>query len=1268
MFQIVKIFNLKLLLRLVLCTQLCLSPYYGYSADSPDNSDNPTEKKSFPLTGESTEQEEEANVRRLLQEQQEELRTEYGDNPRIWKKIEAVNKLAAAIDLGTVNEYLAAHPEVKKEAQNLFLFADQTVESIEYHFDSKTNRFIQQVGETLRFNDSASHPIPVIFNNIKVRYNKKSRELIFEGILQKNIRGTVEEQVVVRHRVPDMDIINYANDREMLAIVDQKKGLLLVDMVFVEAHLSRTPIPFTKVYVPILENLEQKIASDSKKGVVDVEFVNESVRRPDIAPEYMEAMEKTFEGRSFVTAGDLMISYTDSNKQKHLVQFLKRTDMASWLKMEFSVLNMMINTVAPYLMDAEELKRFAEEKRDFQARGDNNEQRESGQKEERILLDYMLSGFFTSESIQKLVQAKGAIKQRSEQLSNLSEREIILYDEWEQNFKKISRRINSLKRNPSKRTDLREAGLSAKVSQSVVERKSIGNVFTTGDIFTLSSKGYPSKEEESKKEIRNKALRWIASKSKPGWEFVKEKKVELGIGAVLFLTAGYFMSKKLTYTDGVAFYTTTTLPHLLIVGTLLPVLFYSMARYYPDAMEKTKIFYDAKIGKMDSWAREFMQKSVERWKDTGYHHRLANWGARIVSFGMLPFWIRITEWMGQPHFFPALQKKLKVFDKISPDSDIGQIVGLKKDTALGISNFQWNRSSKDFVTHEHLQNVAQEKQFRMQSIAWLMATLAVTQAEGVSPAEILIYGVSNFDLDAVIRAQKDAELRSELLWVMKNLYAEIEKKNELDMRKELAELDPKILTTYYEEAKQLAQKFHASPNKKKIRKMVYNITQLIDKTPLGYLRHPRNIATLNMVESDLLRRVPTDFVAERVVLEFLMDHLVVIFMPLVATGRADINLETMTRDMSIYANKFAFTGEAHLQDVWLNVIIHFFLAAGQRSLLFTQSASDIQKIHKKYAGVYEPKGKFLHGIEDKENRIRDEFKSLFSYLKMRGESDASKGYPNNFGDLMWKDWKTRTKMWQIGAILHSSMRWALTEQTWSQIFFSYLIINLAGGAINGWWMWINGAAQLNDAKLIENRERMETLRNKLYKIKQKLHTSEKDLHASYKKVLLEIVDLYRKNGLKRELLKAVETVNPALFSYVNQLSKAVQAEWSILQSKEEITLTAERLLMLISKNPPLPTEKSKFSRSAIAFGLGGIASTIAAVELIIYTFDPNYLNWGTVGVLAASVFSIYIALWWGYKKYDLKWRTYFYERALGLGRGVRNVCRRAFNNPMSARE
>lgn len=1246
---------------MVLCIQLCLSPYYGYSADSPDSSSN---GDASSTRGEGAEQEE-AQVQRLVQQQREELREEYRDNPRMLEKIEAINKLAEAIDLGKLSEYLEANPEVKREAQNIFLFADQTVESIEYRFDPKTNRFVPHVGETLRFNDSANHPIPVIYNNIKVRYDKKSRELIFEGILQKDVGGTLEEQVVVRHRVSDMDIIDYANDREMLAIVDKKNGLLLVDMIFVEAHLSRTPIPFTKVYVPVLENLEQKMASDSKKGSVDVEFVNTSVRRPDMAPEYMEAMEKTFEGRSFVTAGDLMVSYTDSNKQKHLVQFLKRTDMASWLKMEFAVLNMMINTVAPYLMDAEELKLFVEEKRDFQARGSGHAQQEGGQQEERVLLDYILSGFFTSESIQKLVQAKGAMKQRSEQLANLSEREIILYDEWEKNFRKVSRQINSLKRNPSKRAEL-EAGLSEKVGQSVEERKSTGNVFTTGDIFTLSGgKASSPQEAESKKEIRNRALRWIASKAKPGWEFMKEKKVELGMGAALFLLAGYLMSKKLTYTDGAAFYTTTTLPHLLIVGTLLPVLFYSVARYYPDAMEGAKKLYDARIGKVDSWARGFMQNSVERWKGTGYHHRLANWGARIVSFGMLPFWIRITEWMGQPHFFPALQKKLKVFDKISPNSDIGEIVGLKKETTLGISSFQWGRKSEDFIQHEQLQNVAQEKQFRMQAIAWLMATLAVTQTENVSPSEILIYGVSNFNLDAVIRAHQDHELRAELLWVMKNLNAEIERKNELDMRKELAELDPKILTAYYEEAKRLAQKFHASPNKRKIRRMVYNITRLIDKTPLGYFRDYRNIATHNMVESDLLRRIPTDFVAERIVLEFLMDHLVVILMPLVATGRADISLETITRDLSIYSNKFVFTGEAHLQDVWLNVIVHFFIAAGQRSLLFTRSASDLQKIHNKYASIYEPSGRFLHEIADKENKMRDEFKSLVSYLKMRGESDESKGYPLNFGDIMWKEWKTRTKMWQIGAILHSSMRWALTEQTWSQIFFAYLMINLAGGVINGWWMWINGAAQLNNAKLTENKNRMEKLRDKLYRIEQKLYTSEEALQTAYEEALLEMVDLYRKNGLKKELLKAIETVNPALFSYVSELPKEVQAEWSILQSKEEMTLTAEHFLKLISETPPLPTGKNTFARSAIAFTLGGIASTVAAVELIIYTFNPNYLNWGTVGILAASVFSIYTALVWGYKKPDLKWSTYFYERALSLGRGTKNVCRRAFNRPLN---
>ena len=1243
MFKIIKILNFKLLLRVALCIQLCLSPYYGYSANNADSSP----PKNASSAQESAEPGA-AEVEELVRQQEEQLREKYKDRPQVLEQIGVIERLTTAIDSGNLGAYLEANPEIKREAQDIFLLANQTVEPIKYIFDPRVNRFVPQVGETLKFNDSDSHPIPVIFNKVKVRYNRQSRELVFEGILEKDVGGTLEEQVVVRHRVPDMEVRDYANDGEMLVIVDDRKGLLLVDMVFVEAHLSRAPIPFTKIHVPVLKNLEEKIASGSS---IDVEFVNDSIRRPDITTEYMASMEKTFEGRPFVTAGDLMVSYTDRNGQKHLVQFLKRTDLASWLKMEYAVLNMMVNIVAPHLMDEEELKLFAKEKKDFHTKKKGNAQQEGGQLEDREFLEYTLSGFFTSPSIQKLVQAREAMQQRSKQLDNLPERQKMLYEEWQENFDLLSSRIKDIRNNPAGSNLGTE--LDKKIRQSRAELNIAGKVYTTEDMFTLS--GGSPQEKEIKKEIRNRALRWIAGKTKPVWEVVKEKKTEIIVGAILFLTAAYLMTKSFTYNDGHVFYTTTTLPHLLLVGTLLPALFYLVARYYPNAMEGAKKLYDAKIGKKDSRVRTFLQSSTERWKDTGYHQRLTGWGTRIVSFGMLPFWIHITEWMGQPHFFPALQKKLKVFDRISPDSDIGQIVGLKKETTLGVSSLQWNKNSAAFQQHVHLQNVAQEKQFRVEAIAWLMATLAVTQKENVSPTEILIYGFSNFDLDAVIKAHQDQELKLELFWVIQKLKAEMEKKNNLDMRKTLAELDPKVLTAYYEEAKLLAQKFHASPNKKKIRKMIYDITQLIDKTPLGYLRHPRNWATLNMVESNQLRNIPTDFVANRVILEFISDHLVVMLMPLVATGRADVSLDAMTRDMSIYANKLGLTAEAHLQDIWLNVIMHFFIAAGQRSLLFTRSGSDIDKIYNQYARTYESVAQFVNPITGKENTIPDEFRSLGSYLAMRGESDAT----SNFGALMWKDWKTRTKMWQMGAILHSSMRWALTDQTWSQIFFSYLMINLAGGAINGWWMLINGAAQLNDAKLTENKNRMEELRNTLYKIENKLYTSSEDLQASYEEVLLAMVDLYRKNGFKKELLKAIKTANPQLFSYISHLQKGTPAELSILPSEEEMTRTANRLLTLISMTPPLPTEKNQFARGLIAFLIGAIFSTWAAVELIIYTFNPNYLNWGTVGVLAASTAFIYIALVFGYKKYDLKWSTYFYERALGLGKRA-YACRQAF--------
>lgn len=1277
--KVTRIMNLHLLLRLILCVQLCLSPYYTYSAEGDGSDDasrpasdaNDNSLKDADTTGDPIQDSIREAFAKFSREGvdpfQEVLETTEADlveegkkSPelKIKEKIDIINAISSAMDTGTLKQYLDEYPEVRKKSENIFLFADQTMESITYRFDSKNNTVITETTEPIRLNDYKSHPIPVFFKpeDVRVRYNEESKELLFEATRKYLLGGEEQERVAVRYRVSNMHIVDYAQDGELLVLVDANKGLLLVNMVFVRAYLSRAPIPFTTVSVPVLRHLKEQSSLDQERGKVTVELYKTGVRVPDTVPEYVDNLQKTFEGRSLITQGDLMVSYTDSNNQKHLVQFLKRTEMAGWLRMDFKVLDVMVKTVAPYIMTEEEIKLFSEEKKEIV---DFFEKKGGTQKADPVER-YTLSALFSRGSVQKMIQAKEGLSYIiDEQLKKLQD---------ERNV--TNRQIDVLE-------EIRDNlnGALEQIEERIEERPPVQDEVERSSV---------EEQNDKKVELRSKALRFISAihnnSSKKIGSFIKENKVELGVGTLLAIPALYFFVKNLLYVDGMVFYSATTLPHLLAVGAVLPVFLILAAKTYIPIVK----------GIQKKLPTNRMQNFIDKWEGASWAHRLSGSAVKVVYISMLGLWVWMFRAMGKPHFFTSLHKKLNPIKKIPVDSDVGQVAGIKKDTRLGLSGWQWRKKSEDFIQSEHLLDVTEEKQMRIHLISWLMATLAVSKKEGVSAIDSLIYGVGGFDLQELARMKKDHALQMEAVWVMKHLKKEIEKLNEIDMRTEITDLDPALLEKIYERAQKRVQDFRsASYLRKRMRSMKYTSARLIKQTPLVNL-HPRNVLTQNMDDIKRLENVPSDLVADRLITEFMMDHLVVILLPLIATERAAFNLEHFTNDLSLYANKFLLTGEAHLQDVWLNVMVHFLVAGGQRSLQLTGNPFIVRDIALKYTDIYESSAKDLYPIIGVKNSFFRELKTSLSYLAMTGKPDKSMNYPasfSNFGDTFWNEWKTRMKTWQLGIGLFISLRLALSSQTLEEAFFAALMLNLAGGTINGFWMWLGRSQQMSEAILKDNKKRMEQLRNKLYRIKQVLYESEETLRTDYREALLEMVNLYRSKSQRKKLLEAIGPINSMLSTYIiNNVQREASGELPLLQNRETIQETSERLLVLISQDPPLPTEAPEIARKIMAFIFGGIVTTIIGVKLITYTFDKNYLNWETIGILAGISFSIYTALFWAYHENFKKWRnsasrnegikgqgrlleiwsrdwkTYFYGKTLGFGRGMKNICRRAFRS------
>ncbi len=1205
----------KMTLRILLCLQLSLCPIHGYSASTKDNQENVAQSLDTTFL--------------------DQLRDKFTkDHPELIEKIQPLVEIAEAIEKGEVEKYLAQNsiPDYEKD---YFLISDQRVDAIEYHFDSEKNKVIQTIGNTLNLNDYKSSALHIIFKEVHVQYDKNAKELIFEGV--------IGERVVLRQHVPNMDIIDYANDKEILVLVDRKKGLLLADMIFTRGYLGIAPIPFTRVQSTSLnEHLT------ARNQLPSIEFINRSIRPPDVIPESIQNLDLSFKKESLFTAGDLMLSHTDSNNKKHLIQFVKRNEMKGWLKLTYKMLDFMVKTVAPHLIQKKDLKDFSE-KIDSMAKEQPN-----------IFIQQILSSLFTKNAIQKLVQTKEAIQERSNQLEQLSPRDKMQFEEWKRSFEAIA----------------------PKIEQNIKKQQQItGDIFNSKTIAELHHKQKNNKDEQ--KDTKAKAFQIIAnitSRFKNGnsrfIKFVTQNKLLVGTVGASGL-AGFMFPEKFIALVNTVFpiigntihyeaahaYIGTTVPHLLTMLVALPATIILLSYIFVPAIKKIKQLTPKSLnfGQKVYHPKGHLQDILDKWGKTTISQRIVGIGLKFVAYTIYPFWNYLASMIGQPHFFPALQKGLNPFKKIEPRSDIGQLIQIDRATRLGSQgwNPHWKKKSENFHKQRQLQNATIAKERRMKTISWLMATLAVTHTKKVDPISMLVYGATSLDLSKIAEMHNNKALRVEILWVMKNLLKEIRQLDEVDIRKEIADLDPKVILRYYEKAKELATKVHSdSPFRKTIRSVL--ATNLISK--IGKNITLRKVTGINKDQHDLLKNVPSDFVTNRVVTEFLSDHMLVSILPILTTERAEFGFED-TSKLSVEFNSPVWSNKPHLQEVWLNVIAHFFIAGGQRTMTFSKKQTTMQNIFTQSMSTYEPVVKYLEKTKAKQQTDVEYTKSYVSYLAKGG------GKADNLGGVMWRSYMSRLRSLQMTFSLMVGARLLLTDQSLGEAAFAFLLYHLAAQWIFGWpWDILSGGAKYNDNKLKKNIERIEILKNNVSELEREVFESEKKMQNQYRDSIREVVKLYNINpALKKQLLNSgIKEIDPKLWTYMKESKNGNWMDVPVSQNVKTIQLIAQKLIKLITQNPPVPVRANQTTNFIFVTAFGAILTTYLFVTLSILTFNPEFLNWKFIGMWALINYTAYATIYWLYSKqfkdhftFLKSWKNYFSTRILHSK--AANQCRQIFS-------
>ena len=711
--------NLKRYFKIALYTlinlQLCFMPCYGYAqTETGAGTEAGTYLDLYEDRGSAPTQQEMSSIQGIwdrVRDNSEQQRATM--DPQAVKQLDRMTALATAIETDEIDQYMQENPRIRQE-MDYFLLVDQRAESLEYHIDSETGEVAEKVSHTVELNDYKSGPLHTVFKSVRIRYDKNSRELIFEGV--------TADQVMLRQYIPNMDIIGYTNDNEMLILLDRKKGLLLADMFFARAYLGLAPVSFTRIPSPVLKTIMRRrgtIVLDSIK----LEFINRTVRPPDKIPNGLN-IDENFAKEHLFKAGDFMVSYMDQEGHKRILQFFKRTELAGWMKLTYNVLDIMMKVVAPHLMKKEDIELLAEELSDIKNKP-------------VVVLERVLSALFTKNALYKLTQAADGMQSRVGQLDaeELSAKDTMLFQEWKEYFDKTTSKLRVLHsemetQNENKRINFTKKTFPNLKDMDQEDRKNIASdVLDSQSSEQQEFKGsrlstqviqaiYELPEMSEQRNIRTKALKIMAGITKvnavkygiQGLDFVNKHRVSTlaGVGTA----AGFVFPEKFLllvnevlplfnhfhHTASNAIYSFTSAPNLVTMTAFLPglvILLSYTSIPFLKGLQKVLPKNISIAGKVRH-PRGYVQDIVNKWGETTISQRIVGVGMKFVAYTIYPFWNYLFQAVGQPHFFSAIAKGLNPFQEIKPHSDIGQMAQLTKNTRLGTQgwNPQWRQNGK----------------------------------------------------------------------------------------------------------------------------------------------------------------------------------------------------------------------------------------------------------------------------------------------------------------------------------------------------------------------------------------------------------------------------------------------------------------------------------------------------------------------------------------------------------------------------------------------
>ena len=1115
------------------------------------------------------------------------------------KTLEEWFKAADAVESGDLSQ-------LPNYDNNSFQFANQRIEILEEG--------------SFSLNDPHLELPSVSFTGLKVYYDEKDRELIFEGFQGQNERGE-NGKLMARHVIPDMDISTMTKDEELLQIVDSKGNLHAIDMGYVSQVVFKSLIPvFKKVWEPAVE---------TENAEYEIHYATLGTEPPSL--ENLDdnvVLPLNEEGQVDIRAGDAIV-YRKNGEAKELVGIFSRDTTYTNINIGFEYLYKMLLQIFPSNLSAKRLEALQEIVDHSETVAAYEAQTQTIpqviRKAFRNISEEQVEAIFGPVNPRDVSEETGSY--RSNQ--NRAARQFQQLDEstWVSAYEKLKAKAVLQSQELEKELD----GVLNDDTREELEyqKTALDTMIADGDFSqiwkTLYTESDMNKGRDYRKAKRESRMKKLAQTLKLG-----ALAPFLTIGAVMGVTWGfpavYEANESMQQVQALNWMYQAFPDVVKDAGYKMPLLYSTIALL---AIWPASVSFSFGIGKALKLMSASLQKSKSivgrtirdlsnKWSDLNNWQRITSFGMRFFGTLIYPVGrLLVGNVMRQPGIVSALSAKLNPFKKIDPDTALGRELGLEKPMRLGLSNpFSFGKSAREKRAQQlKAQSLVAERNQRVENMSWILAATLVAEQEGVDAATIEMVAKGNLDPKNLESAFKDKETRRQWVATQSRIRRYLEGVGEGYFDAEMGGIDAEQMEDFHKFALEIAQSLKGQDKSKVLLENLWaNSRKALHKSTDIFFN-------FGLADSKFLRTVYTNkAVSHQTERGFVSDHIMVALIYALIGERADLN---EPHALAADPNGALWTSGPHWADVSLNTYAHFFSAGSKRALIF-------QTVKPENSDNYIPEEYlWTNEVNRRENFSRSTVKWFSQVLDTR---------KSNLGYFALKAFYKRFNTIAAGLYMNVAVRMSMGDQTFGNAAMGFLLFIFAGQWFFGWPWDIIDRGAIGEGERVD--EMKAAYAKVMAEISEALRESPERSEEKLRSALNELMELYQKfNPQALQALEALGDTDSMLELFKEFKTQVGEDSMVVMGLAAKIKLAEasgdknasakarDELLALLEKSGGDKQELQKLSAMALqeyalselpvfteahpsiswaaTFVMGAFLTTIMAIPLSVYSFDDS---------------------------------------------------------------